>query len=239
MEHRTTFNVEDSLNLTTFSLEDSLNLWKKELAKSSVMTTENIEELESHLRDEMDELTLTGLSLEEAFIIAKKRIGSANTLTREFYKVNRKYHLKSKLMPYLQGILLLLVFQSAQNIIQSVSALVGSYFDMSAYYISYISPGIELLLLVSGLLFFFRGNKYKKLSILKSTPLLISFVLLIKISEFALGVNASRLVNPRTFGLLRYNHIILDLLLLSLLLAISGHLFYSIRKNNTKQFQNG
>ena len=44
----------------------------------------NLEELEDHLRGQMDDLTHSGLSEDEAFLVAVKRMGRADDLSREF-----------------------------------------------------------------------------------------------------------------------------------------------------------
>src|SRR5262249_38901496 len=44
----------------------------------------DVEELETHLRDQLSALVDAGLSPDEAFLVAVKRIGDLNALSREF-----------------------------------------------------------------------------------------------------------------------------------------------------------
>lgn len=53
-----------------FNLNSSLDSWKSELSLHSMMTRDNIDELESHLHDEMFELQKSGLSVEESMLVA-------------------------------------------------------------------------------------------------------------------------------------------------------------------------
>ena len=62
--------------------------WKHSLIIADSFSTENIEELESHLRDSMETLSEQGLSEKEAFLVARDRIGETAELTEEFSKEN-------------------------------------------------------------------------------------------------------------------------------------------------------
>ena len=71
-------------------LETSIGRWRRYLAGRSGLVDEDIEELESHLRDEIDALGKSGLAEDEAFLVAVKRLGNAEAMTREFSRVNRE-----------------------------------------------------------------------------------------------------------------------------------------------------
>ncbi len=71
-----------------FDLNTAIENWKNQFSEKGALKKENIEELESHVLDEMDTLQHKGLSAEESFIVAAKRMGSEQTLTEEFGKVN-------------------------------------------------------------------------------------------------------------------------------------------------------
>lgn len=71
-----------------FQLETAIRNWKDKLYQSNTFTHSDIEELETHLIDEMSSLKDKGLSEEEIFYIASNRIGSVDMLSSEFAKVN-------------------------------------------------------------------------------------------------------------------------------------------------------
>ena len=75
---------------TSFDLSRAIQQWRENLAQSPVFRTENIHELESHLRDSIATLQTRELSAEEAFVIATRRIGKGGALETEFAKVNRR-----------------------------------------------------------------------------------------------------------------------------------------------------
>lgn len=66
------------------SLEKQIAQWRAYLLRRRTMNAPDVDELESHLRDQVAALTETGLSDEEAFLVAVKRMGSIDELSREF-----------------------------------------------------------------------------------------------------------------------------------------------------------
>src|SRR5882724_1033998 len=91
-------------NQTSFDLNLSIQRWRENLAQSSALRNENLNELESHLCDSIATLQTTGLSGEEAFVIASRRIGKAQQLEIEFGKVNAKSVWLDRLLWMLIGI---------------------------------------------------------------------------------------------------------------------------------------
>ena len=58
--------------------------WRAAISRSAAVTETDADELESHLRDSIDDLHRAGLDDEEAFLIAVKRLGSTDAVTAEF-----------------------------------------------------------------------------------------------------------------------------------------------------------
>ena len=71
-----------------FDLNNAIQPWRAALARTAAFRAENLDELESHLRDSVIALTARGLSSEEAFFIAVRRTGKNQELAAEFGKVN-------------------------------------------------------------------------------------------------------------------------------------------------------
>ena len=74
---------------TAFDLNLAIRLWRENLAQSPALRTENLNELESHLRDSVAALQTRGLATEEAFLVATRRLGQSQQLEPEFSKLNR------------------------------------------------------------------------------------------------------------------------------------------------------
>lgn len=66
------------------SLEEQIAHWREYLRRRRAIHAPDVEELEDHLRDQVEALTGSGLTGDEAFLVAVKRMGSLDALSREF-----------------------------------------------------------------------------------------------------------------------------------------------------------
>ncbi len=71
-----------------FNLNDQMSKWRSSLAESQTLETPDMDELESHLREEIEHLMALKLSQEEAFYVARHRLGDTGSLAEEFAKIN-------------------------------------------------------------------------------------------------------------------------------------------------------
>jgi hypothetical protein len=77
--------------MTTFAdrpLEDQIAQWRTYVRRRRALHDPDVEELEGHLRDQLEALTETGLAGDEAFLVAVKRMGSLDALSREFARAH-------------------------------------------------------------------------------------------------------------------------------------------------------
>jgi hypothetical protein len=65
-------------------LEAQFAQWRSYLRRRPELRTVDVEELEDHLRDSVDQLQAVGLRPDEAFLVAVKRMGSLDDLSAEF-----------------------------------------------------------------------------------------------------------------------------------------------------------
>ena len=71
-----------------FILNEQIQAWRETLLQREAFQPDDVDELESHIRDEVAGLTAKGLPEEEAFSVALKRLGHTDLLGGEFHKVN-------------------------------------------------------------------------------------------------------------------------------------------------------
>jgi hypothetical protein len=64
--------------------EMQIEAWRAHLRRSRAITVTDAEELEDHLREQIESLRARGLSEEEAFLVGVRRMGAVDALTREF-----------------------------------------------------------------------------------------------------------------------------------------------------------
>ena len=69
-------------------IEGKISEWRDIYISSGHISDVDLDELEDHLREEIQELSSKGLSEEEAFFVAVRRIGNSSSLSKEFRKIN-------------------------------------------------------------------------------------------------------------------------------------------------------
>ncbi len=65
-------------------VEARITEWREHVGRSRAIAEPDVDELETHLRDQMDDLTAVGLSSEEAFTVAVMRVGHLDSVSREY-----------------------------------------------------------------------------------------------------------------------------------------------------------
>ncbi len=82
-----------------FELESQIRKWRGHLRSAGSLGEQDLEELESHLRDSIDDLTSRGVTTEEAFLVSIRRLGDTDTLGDEFAKVTTESVWRQLLVP--------------------------------------------------------------------------------------------------------------------------------------------
>jgi hypothetical protein len=69
------------------NLESSITRWRQQMLAAGIQTPVPLEELETHLRDEIAQRLQSGMGEQSAFESAVQQLGGANPLNKEFAKV--------------------------------------------------------------------------------------------------------------------------------------------------------
>ena len=69
-----------------FDLEEQITNWRQQMLAAGIKTPVPLEELESHLRDAIEQQVQLGVDPQQAFHAAARQIGHANDLKSEFTK---------------------------------------------------------------------------------------------------------------------------------------------------------
>ena len=88
-----------------FDLNKAISSWRMGLSERQTCAKSDIDELESHLREEIEHLTGLKLSDEEAFWVANHRLESTDSLAGEYAKINRSSIFRRRLSLMITGIL--------------------------------------------------------------------------------------------------------------------------------------
>ena len=70
-----------------FELEKAIASWRKQMEADPALEPGHIAEIESHLRDKIDDLTARGRIPEEAFEEAVRALGETGLIGSQFFKV--------------------------------------------------------------------------------------------------------------------------------------------------------
>jgi len=65
-------------------LEERIGEWRAYFRKRPAVNVADVEELEDHLRSQVEALSAAGLDEDEAFLVAVKRVGNLDSISREF-----------------------------------------------------------------------------------------------------------------------------------------------------------
>jgi hypothetical protein len=91
-----------------FDLEQAITKWRQQMLAAGITSPETLEELEGHLREEIEALVESGLHLKHAFEGAIRHMGSTGELSSEF--ANLRIYSRVDLMNRMMGCLGLVYF---------------------------------------------------------------------------------------------------------------------------------
>jgi hypothetical protein len=74
-----------------FNLDQQIDHWKSAFAKKVVCSSDDLQELESHLREDIAALVAIGRSEQEAFSESVSRLGDPDEISEEFAKVEGRF----------------------------------------------------------------------------------------------------------------------------------------------------
>jgi len=116
-----------------FDLNEQINKWRGNLAQSETLGSSDIDELESHLHEEIENLTDLKLSDEEAFWVANHRLGSADSLANEYEKINRSKRFRHNVFWMITGILTYLVATHFATVVSKNCVLLAANSGITGY----------------------------------------------------------------------------------------------------------
>ena len=119
-----------------FELNEEIAKWCAMLAGSGKLNKSDINELEGHLREEIEQLTALKLSEDEAFIVARHRLGGTEALSDEFAKVNRAAIFRMRCFWVGVGLLSYELAKHAGLIVSNVGVLLAALFGVRGYLLS-------------------------------------------------------------------------------------------------------
>lgn len=80
-------------------IEDQISAWRAYVSRPEAIDGRDVDELEDHLRDQIERLAASGLDADEAFLVAVKRLGGLDDLSREFAREHSDRLWKQLMIP--------------------------------------------------------------------------------------------------------------------------------------------
>jgi hypothetical protein len=70
-----------------FNLDQAIAEWRRQMVAAGIKTPATLEELENHLREDVEEQRRSGINAQDAFKVAAQRVGPPGALKAEFRKM--------------------------------------------------------------------------------------------------------------------------------------------------------
>lgn len=195
-----------------FNLNEEVIKWRNALAQSEAFGGADIDELESHLREEIERLAAAGLSEQEAFLVAGRRLGDTRSLESEFAKVNGGLMLRSRLFWMAAGVLAYLLARCLAGASGNAGALIAGLGGLGPYGAGVLGVaagllgfGVALLLIYSvckrnsKVLSFNRLTSDFRGKVVLLTSLLVS-VAVLGAAQVLFSVLIARMMSPDEVG---------------------------------------
>jgi hypothetical protein len=87
------------------NLDQAIADWRKQMLAAGIRTPVPLDELENHLREDIEQQVRCGVPPERAFALAVERIGDAKVLNREFEKTENLGTLRKRKLLYASSVL--------------------------------------------------------------------------------------------------------------------------------------
>jgi len=133
-----------------FDLNEKISKWHSNLAQSQTFEKVDIDELETHLREEIESLKCLKLSDEEAFLVATYRLGDTARLSDEYAKINRGKRFRQNVSWMITGILTYLLATHFATAVSKDCVLFAANSGITGYRgLGFIGFGSQILTLIA------------------------------------------------------------------------------------------
>ena len=195
-------------------IEKRIARWRNELARSEAFARADIDELEIHLRDEMEHLCRSGLSEEEALLIASRRLGDTAALADEFGKVNEGRRLVDRLSWMAVGVLLYVIAGYVATGVSQGGILAARLFGLEGYELGAFGIALKVAVIAASVILawivYRRWSRHPdaELPPLSTSRLVLLFAALALLDLALIGSQVLfRAATARSLGAVEYGHV--------------------------------
>ncbi len=131
-----------------FDLNRAITNWRQELGQNDALNTGDLNEMESHLRDEIEGLAGGRLSPQEAFIIAAHRLGDTGQIAAEFAKVHSSRMWRRRFFWMLTGVLTYILAGALSAAAAKVCAIMAVFVGLQGYAVGAMESIVGVVVLI-------------------------------------------------------------------------------------------
>lgn len=132
-----------------YDLNKRIKQWRAYFAQTQSLEKTDIDELENHLREEIDHLKELKLSEEEALLVAKHRLGDSASIAEEYAKIDYSHIFRRRLFWAAAGVLVYLLLTYSAAAVEKTCILIGSMGGVSGYGLGFIGLVSRALIVIA------------------------------------------------------------------------------------------
>ncbi len=201
-----------------FDLNTAITNWRQELGQNDALDTCDLSEMESHLRDEIEDLAGGRLSPQEAFIVAAHRLGDTGQIGTEFAKVHGPRMWRLRFFWMLTGMLAFILAGALSAAAAKACAVMAVFVGLRGYTVGAMESivGVVVLIALAGIAFclfgpglfgiraasLFKNPFYAALSVAG----LAFLIILLRAACLFAPVLQVRLLSPQEYGRIMMAH---------------------------------
>ena len=218
-----------------FDMNEKIKIWRSDLTRQQTLEKSDIDELENHLREEIERLTESDLTQEEAFIVASHRLGHSDNLSDEFAKVNTSILWRKRLFWAGAIVLAWIILTYFGQVVSRICQILAVFIGLRGYTLNIIDILSQVTFFCVVVLALYHISRKKGISRISFSKIADSFrgkivlfviVFIIVAGTYAFNILSAvvfaRHFNPQEFGrismLKSYQGLVRDIFLPLLLL---------------------
>ena len=195
-----------------FDMNEQIKVWRSELSHKQTLEKSDIDELENHLREEIERLAESELTQEEAFMVAAHRLGHSESLSEEFAKINTSVIWRKRLFRVGTIVFAWIILTYIWQVVSLAGLLLGAFAGLRGYplnIVEILSQVTFLGIVLFALYLISRKKDIDRISFSKITDSVCGkFMLFIIVFVIVLGILAfktliiamtARILNPQEF----------------------------------------
>ncbi len=225
-----------------FDLNSEITGWCNKLAESRTLNTDDVEEIQAHLNDQVEQLSATGLTDEEAFIVTKHRLGSPALLTAEFAKVNPSRQWSYRFFWMIAGIMGFAAINNLASLVVTAFSFFGTLAGFQARTLGFAGITAKTMILLAVLIVVLRycsPTRSSKHDSRIKTPtrmtivLLFALMIILFVARMFAPALAARVMSASEYGQVHLIFSYYSLAYAVIVYPIMAGLLFWLRKRST------